>query len=335
MLPSGSDLFACRARVHVPSIRARAGRRHGRSATSAVVKLDSPKERRASQPLGGHQNYKKQLTELSTTLNFSDDVISSRSPQSIPYAKAKRRLRDIYRVEGFELEHLRPKVTEPVGRHDCRGQTKKHNCYLHISAEETPPVSRPDQRTHTSLLTKPPDENIEASRTVTSDVLETIPPSVAVLWEEQTLHRLSSETARRLVDDCPKPKERERLEGILDRAVPSLEQDGSGTISPHLGPIVEPPAVDNEAPKDFITELEGGARPVYQRGDSKRTTIVLDNNARFEKAVQRLYPQQPVDWCKTEAAPLTGKTLVRGYQKWVDMPQPAKVRASVRHISPY
>ena len=94
--------------------------------------------------------------------------------------------------------------------------------------------------------------------------------------------------------------------------------------------------MDTEAvspPKDFLAELMRGAHPVHQR-KGNGTTIVLDNTARFDKVLQSSYPQQPREWFEKDgtAHPL-GRTYVKGQQRWMNMPQPARVREALGRLN--
>ena len=308
--------------------------------------------------------FKRQLTELGNTLNFTDDVISSRSPQSVPYAKARVQLRSLYKPSDLDLGQRRMKATggRLVGRHDCRGEPRRHMpCYL-SDVEDAVPVTHHQRRRRGRLERSLTVPLVETSRSDVGggNLLESakvIQPSMSVRWEEQTLNRLSSGTARRLVAECTKARDRERLTAIVERrhevegkreqvkeeSPPSsdptsrtkkdseLQSDAS-----HMKqscPVEDP--LSHRLPemtplgRSFLTELQEGAVPVHQRrGDGR--TVVLDNNAHFDKVVQSTYPQQPRDWCKTETTDTAaGMTYVRGYLKWTDLPQRAKVSAHI------
>ena len=178
-----------------------------------------------------------------------------------------------------------------------------------------------------------------------------IPPSLSVQWEEQTLHRLSSATARRLVVGCPKARDRERMDTLLEKKPRNIEEatilgstkqrsfpqalekelgvasgpDLSGARLSGAMLLTKDKDVEDSPPKDFFAQLQGGARPVRQKKPDDGT-IVLDNDSRFIKVLQKAYPQEPRDWCETEASPDSGRRYVRGQKRWTDVPQAVKVR---------
>ena len=326
----------------------------GKDAVASTERVVSQDEHHPSS-----RAYKSRVTELSTALTFSEDVVSSRSPHCISYAAARRGVGGIFRAEGFEQE-LRRKTTdrEQVGRHNCRGESKKHTCNFYSPVDKLP--SRRERKPLRRVKSVPSriPESVSSSESDSGSVVHQrareVPASVSVRWEEQTLHRLSSATARRLVAACPRARDRERMDTLLERKHEKIEEARSTErrsffqVSEKLVPtrsgaepssaLILSPAegdegksLDDDSPprRDFSEQLRGGARPVRQKKLDDRT-IVLDNDARFVKALQRAYPQEPRDWCETEAAPDPGRRrYVRGQLRWTDMPQPVKVSGRI------
>ncbi len=374
MFRSGS-FFACGDGVHMPSIRTGAGRKHVRSFTVPAgagartrgERTRPPVSKQSSEEDKAHK-LNRRLTELSETFTFSDDVVCSRSPHSLSYAKARGRLSSIFRPEGLRPADLsRFRRLEPeAGRHHYKGEPRRHLCRIYDPSDETPPI--PQGRTkrrrrggegtkHVHLPTSPSQSKMDSSPShyrsearyhgnSAPEGMRIIPPSLSVLWEEDTLHRLSNETTRRLIDECPRAKERERLEGILEgkQKKPGkvvleksfLEPQRSmtiATVESEEGGREQSTQQQSHASEDttslttgdFLVALGEGARPIRQ-GKGGRT-IVLDNDARFEKVLQGSYPQQPVDWCRTEAEDGLGlgRSVVKGSMRWSGLPQPAKV----------
>ncbi len=364
----------------MPSIRTSFGGRHARSFTTPVHSAVQARvgEGSASGPSQGAKegvhSLKRRLTELSETLDFHDDVVCARSPLSLPYAKARGERSRIFRLDALQpAEFSRTKRLGPTaGRHYHRGEPKRHLCRLYEpedKAQLAPHARRRRRRErgeggreeHIGVQASRSDVKVDSSQSHCGSGahfrgnsypggMRTVPPSVSVLWEENTLCRLSDETARRLIDGCPRADERERLEDILDRKQgktapekPTLKQQHSMFETRKLrGDKRDDSSTSLETAqdaaslmtRDFLAALEEGARPIqWGRGGDGRT-IVLDNDARFEKVVQRVYPRRPVDWCRTEAeddvdAPRAGlglgRSVVKGSLRWTGLPQPAKV----------
>lgn len=367
----------------MPSIRTSTGGRHIRSVTTpadgstAIQSRGEPSEaRRSSQPSReGSRKLKRRLTELSETLSFSDDVVCTRSPHTLPYTKVKGRLNTIFQLDASKLElpgasTRYRRLEPPTSRLHYRGGPRRHLCRLHDPAEEGVPVPRGGRRRSGKLRKTGEEGQSIHLQTSTSDArmdslygtsryeprfhshscpegLRTVPPSVSVLWEEHTLCRLSDETARRFVEGHPRERDRERLGAILEQnrsrgdqharslePQPSMIADGNSKRDDVFELSQEQLQAGRDSSlvsRDFLTALEEGARPIHQRGGDTRT-VVLDSDARFEKDVQSVYPQQPMDWCRTEdvggAAPPTaglGRSVVKGGVRWTGLPRPAKV----------
>lgn len=298
-----------------------------------------------------HPSYKSRVTELSKTLTFSEDVVSSRSPHCISYAAARRGIGGIFRTVKLEQEPKRKTTTESFGRYNYRGEPKKHTCNFYGSVDEPPTyqhVRKPLRRVK-SVPSEIPESvsgisssEFDSGSAVVHHRAREVPASVSVRWEEETLHRLSSATARRLVSVCPRTRDRERMDALLEKKhgevrsterKPFLQASKQGPDADSSSALILPPAGDedknssDDSPprRDFLAQLQGGARPVRQKKPDSRT-IVLDNDAHFVKTLQRVYPQEPRDWCESEAVPGSGRRYVRGQLRWTDMPQPVKVR---------
>ena len=368
MLPvPGTDFFPCGTRVQMPTL-------HAAASVAPKESPDTPgKDTPSESRRGGldRPTLKRHVTEeLGRTLQFSHDVVSSRSPQAVSYAKAKGEMREMYRPSSLGVILAVPNtVSEPIGRHDCRGDAKKHSlCHLRApptKSREMPALPAPRRRSRSlpsktaddadwtpqahqlNLLSPCPSQHEAASSPRHSKM---VPASASVLWEEQTLQRLSSATARRLVEECPRARERARLEELLRRRwrTKGVEEDVHSPSSSHadtalqasrthspISPLSRSNRPSSPSPLKFTNELSSGARPVCQQRCSGRM-IILDNDTTFHKVLQRCYPQQPEEWCgvkgERDRATYGGKGCVRGQLRWTDFPQPVRVSWSVKLI---
>lgn len=317
------------------------------------VRSYMPKESRRSD----RQMLTRRMTvELGRTLQFSDDVVSSRSPQAVSYTKAKGEMGNIFRPDNLGFALTAPK--ESTSRRDWTLTNQHYPCHLRGSSAKTQSLQGAVQRCRSrSLPSKTYDSAGTEGRGIGQDhsflsprsswrecssmpqCSRMVPTSASVLWEEQTLHRLSSATARRLVEECPRARERERLERLLERrprdrvteksASVSLSSSNAGSVGATESTATSaiPDQSSSPPPVKFSDELRAGAKPVHQRGgDTGTSTIVLDSNVSFRKVLQKCYPQQPQEWSQEEdAAPLVGRSCVRGQLRWTDFPQPVKV----------
>ena len=319
----------------MPSVRTTAGKRSVRTDAST----ENHRTKRSS---GVSCSVKRQVSELSRTLVFSEEVVSDISPECVSYASVKGDMRTLFKPNSLGLG-MQKKTMECVGRHDCRGEPKRHlPCHLYQPRQEQAvPMHARDktfhmQRSHHEF----PGEHsryADGSGLVLQHAM-VVPPSKSLPWEEQTLQRLSTSTKTMLEAnrDAVAATDRERTMLSVGKSPPKAHRLeymwSSGEITLPQGPrphTQRPTDVDVvPQPKDFLTELKRGAHPVHQRkGDG--TSIVLDNAAHFNKVLQSSYPQQPREWYEMDtssAAPPMGRTYVRGQQRWMDMPQPARVR---------
>ena len=99
--------------------------------------------------------------------------------------------------------------------------------------------------------------------------------------------------------------------------------------SPYLQPLV---ALNNEdipvycslnnvfpssGARNYVRDLNAGAKPVHPSG--RGSIILLDNNTKYKKVLQKNYPQPPEIY-------LTAEDKSRRFGRWLDLPQPLKVR---------
>lgn len=365
MLPSpGTDLFPCGTRVHMPSLHSPASVGNSRPNRSTPggrtrVRSHTPKESRRSGISDRQMLARRTTVELGRSLQFSDDVVSSRSPQTISYAKSKGEMENIFRPDnlGFTLTTA-PK--ESISRRDWSLTNKHYPCHLRGSSTRVQDQQRVEHRCRSRSLPGKPSDAAGSTegwgvgqdhsflsprcswreRSTVPRSSKTVPISASVLWEEQTLHRLSSATARRLVKECPRARERERLERLLERrpldgaaqksAPVSLSSSNAASLDAAEPILATPPRPDQASssppPVSFSDELRAGAKPVHRLGGDAGT-IVLDSNVSFRKVLQQCYPQQPGEWSGGGggAPPLLGRSCVRGQLRWTDFPQPVKV----------
>lgn len=77
-------------------------------------------------------------------------------------------------------------------------------------------------------------------------------------------------------------------------------------------------------PKNFMEQLERGAKPFYLRG--RESMILLDNNTMFRKVLQSRYPPHPGEY-QVARPPDVGRPLAvrKGHKRWLDLPKPIEV----------
>lgn len=322
MLQSGPELYSCTARVHAPALTPPKTVRFCNIAHGGNTGLDRVGIG-ASSHSRDHAVPSPDVSELRTTLKFDDEVVISRCPQSVSYKKALELDFGAFRPSGER------KDGRPLGRHNCRGELKRHvPCHLRsqslpadVKAMATEP--RPSLR---ALEEKP---TVTANVSVVSFRLKTLPATASEEWEARTLQRLSSETARRL----------RRAGRLQNPAPPSPLAEPSAAFR---GPSTSQdrqrvtPSRDVESPKDresvsstsptgnrFVAEFLSGALPVH-RPRCTDTTILLDNQSKFEKVLQDKFPLQPQEWCPSGTVPRVVKKYTKGVQRWTSLPQPTE-----------
>lgn len=86
----------------------------------------------------------------------------------------------------------------------------------------------------------------------------------------------------------------------------------------------EPTLLASPEPKNFMEQLERGAKPFHVRG--RESTILLDNNTMFKKVLQPRYPQPPDEYQVAKTPPVGRPLAVRkGHKRWLDLPKPVEV----------
>ena len=341
MISSGSDFFAVGYKVRMPNIQHRSGSVN----SSGTPARPSPRKTSCAARSQSH-NAGRDINELSKILSFSDDVVSHRSPNSVTYTKAKEGAHSLFKVSDLDVHigsHLK-KSRGDVGRHDCRGELKRHiPCHLQLEERICAP------RLDTTLLKVPAGSLIKRDHSALqrnshgqSDYnlflgrVKSVAPSSSIPWQEQTLTKVSSSTARHLIglpstdslDDNHRQLSHKKSSRQFKRAITQSNEDEREASCSDTDEL---PQTNN-----FMKELETGAKPVHQmKGDGN--TIVLTNDARFNKVLQPSYPHPPSHWHVSEdskpvttAATITTEgsdedNCVIGYQRWSDFPQRAKV----------
>eukprot|EP00731_Ephydatia_muelleri_P016584 Em0009g1008a len=261
------------------------------------------------------------VTELCRTLKFDDEVVLSRCPQSIGYKKALE-----MDLHGASRLSERKGRLRPLGRHNCRGDLKRHvPCHprsqsLPVDVKLVTTAPRP------SFLHTPEGKaTLTANPSVASVRPDVFHATASEEWEAKTLLRLSSATAQRLgglqgpappppsaATFTPAPTSRERRE-----AAPSLADEKS------KGQLQQPASTPATSTR-FLVEFLSGALPIH-RPHCTDTTILLDNKSKFEKVLQEKFPQEPHEWCSdTCAVPCVARKYTRGVQRWTSLPQPAE-----------
>ena len=337
MISSGSDFFACGYKVRMPNIQNRAG--SGRSGEAS-----RPSPRKNGHSFRHHSvDSGKQVNELSKLLSFSDDVVSHRSPQSVTYIKAKENSRSLFRPDDLDIgigSHLR-KTRGVVGRHDCRGEPKRHiPCHLQSDDNSGPPVSGQfyttgQMKQDLSFERSSQDQVRGKEEDIFLGRVKSVPSSKSVPWREQTLKKVSSSTAKHLTGQPSSDSLDDNHRQLSYRQSRQLRHVSTDDKLERTV-VLCGDSDDLPPPKNFIKELKMGAKPVHQlKGDGN--TIILTNNACFNKVLQPSYPQHPSQWHDSSKAETTAAVeednCARGYRRWLDFPQRAKVHVLYTHCT--
>ena len=348
MISSGSDFFPVGYKVRMPTVH---NRRTGSSSGSVSAPTkSSPRKPIHSVRAHSHNLAGREVNELSRVLTFSDDAVSHISPRLVSYNKAKEGSRSLFKVKDLDVDigsHVK-KAKGLVGRHDCRGELKRHHpCHLQVSEHIDPqPSSRwaaaiPVKRNR-SFQNSSGDQVHDREGEFFFGRVRSVAPSTSIPWQDQTLTKVSSTTARHLVglpssdnvDDDKKRQVSHRRSHHLHVHVDPTSATDTVTIDRDTGGEQETGSCHSDllqATKDFVKELKGGSKPVHQlNGDGN--TIVLSNDARFSKVLQPSYPHSPSQWqaqsLRTEARGEEEEedNCVIGYRRWSDFPKRAKVQ---------
>ena len=253
--------------------------------------------------------------ELKRTLTFSEDVISSISPQALSYQQARERLARVLRPAQVT------RLGRDVGRHNCRGDARRHPLCLLPPAvvHEDRERSKPHRPLPPSQHQLPPSTSSTSHGNVASHPsnmlyrrIVTVPANKSVQWKEQALEKISSSTATRFRGGQREGREvREEVEEETVEVSEGVKDGGE---------------VEGDRRRvDYMACLERGARSVWTRG--RRDVISLDNDTTFTKVLQSSYPQSHTEWCEGEEGEEEGEreSLVRGGRRWTALPRPAPV----------
>lgn len=323
MLQGRSELYSCAAKVHTPALRTQMDAKAHDSVRGGNTQQ---KHMCTFTPYREHAAPSLDVSELCRTLKFDDEVVLSRCPQSIGYKKALE-----MNLHGA-LHLSERKDKRPLGRHNCRGELKRH-VPCQPRSQSLPVDVKLDTTAQKRSFLRTPEGGKPTSTanpsvaSVHSDVFQA---AASEEWEAKTLLRLSSATARRLArgglpgaepaatfTPAPAPTSRERRE-----AVPSLADENS------KGQLQQP-ASTSATSNRFLAEFLSGALPVHRPRCTDKT-IVLDNKSKFKKVLQDKFPQEPYEWCTDSscAVPCVARKYTKGVQRWTSLPQPAEVRTS-------
>ena len=334
------QLFPCSERVQVPSPGVSSARTKSFStneySSGSLFSCNYPpftpparKRRHNRFRSEGARRTNRQITELGSQLSFRKDVVLSQCPEAITYQEAKQHMRQLCRAEWLPQERknygVRFNVVD-VGRHDVRGTLKMHKPCL-------PPLHIPHHVKHPLPPIRTIMSPYQQSLMAESDIYSTGSAKdwIRRMWEKAVLFGVSQSTARGFVSNA-KGIDKQRLSETLNQ----LEENGLDDIDTvgtddegdqQLDEAVEKGTV-SVAPS-FLFELQQGATIVHQREKRREETVLLSNNARFEKVLQPSYPQVPQEWLSTRKSQ-DGKEVedkvVRGQQRWVALPKRAQVR---------
>ena len=259
------DLYACGAGVHVPSIRVNEdGNRRSARHVTASSRSEPPRRRRTVVAGIDGILLRSQVGELRRSLTFTEDVVSSRSPHSVSYRQALRKLGDVF------LPTLPPDATHERDRRPRNRRvvvdTKRHLCYLHGPPSVQSSTNNEHYRPSEPALLKSASSSVHHVSSHPSGMLyrklRTVPVAKSVQWEERLLGGVTSSTAVRLGGGRREEEvEREEEEEVNEAEV---EEE------------------DEERREDNYTVCLGkGAKPIWRRG--KGDFILLDNNNTFTK----------------------------------------------------
>ena len=340
MISSGSDFFAVGYKVRMPNIQHRSGSVSSNSAPVRPLPRKTNFAARSQSHTAGRDD-----SELGKILSFSDDVVSHRSPNSVTYTKAKEGAHSLFKTSDLDIHigsHLK-RSRGVIGRHDCRGEPKRHiPCHLHLEEPIcVPQLGTTSLKVSTGSVIKRDHSALQRNTYELSHEnlflgkVKSVVPSSSVPWQEQTLTKVSSSTARHLIG----PPSTDSLDNDHRQLSHKTSQQSKLTVTESNEDEREAycgGTDDLPQPNNFVKELQTGAKPVHQmKGDGN--TIVLTNNARFNKVLQPSYPHPPSHWhvaedSKAEATSATNSTggadennFVIGYQRWSDFPERAKV----------
>ena len=341
MISSGSDFFACGYKVRMPNIQNQV--EGGRTNTPSTAR-PSPSKNMLSTRSQVHDSGRR-VNELGKLLSFTDDVVSHRSPRSISYTKARESTRSLFKPEELDVgigTHLR-KTRGVVGRHDCRGEPKRHiPCHLQLD-DHSPLLGTHTQYGTTGQMKRDfihernSHDQLHVEDGYFLGRVRSVAPSKSIPWHEQTLKKVSSSTARHLTGQPSTDSLDDNLKRFSHRRLRQSRHaisnpDFDGGMEDTCGPCTD----DLPQPRNFIKELQAGAKPVHQRM-SDGCTILLSNNARFNKVLQSSYPHSPSQWqegsnAETYTVTMSGggveEAHVIGYRRWSDFPQRAKVNGT-------
>ena len=310
-----NDLYVCRDRVHIPSIKVTTGaktqRKSGSEAADSVQSTtprtpDSQSGSRARRrhTVGDAQgSLRTHLGELGKTLTFSEDVVSSRSPHSVSYRQARCSLARVFHhvTAGEDSRRRRGQLSElagDVGRHSCRGEPKRH-ALCHLREAQTA-AGHQDRGGGWRQFGGP--HRIQSVPNAASVPCASRVPSLPSNMHHGNIPSYPSNMLYRGVRVVPASKsipwEKEALGRLSSSTAVRLgrERQGGGREDAVHDPEVrgqpslshreenEPEQEESvHMTQDYITSLEQGAKPVFL-GSGGENVIVLDNDTTFEKA---------------------------------------------------
>ena len=310
------------------------------------------------------------LKKVSTGLVFNEDVLQDRAPHTLPYSEGN--LHEVFRhgglfhakanAEGLGGRHDPRGVVKRHALCHLKGPRKlkpmRRSRTTPADAEKLIPTPK------IKVVQSSPDTTLSkvAERHEWDEyVLACLSHSTAkwIINEQSSgsdKERLNSFFENRM----KATEEKSAVDDGLAEVVPEETKQSSAkkkqkelkdkksqqSLEVHYTPsFTLSPAVGNkkfETDNIFQQELLGGAQPVPSKKPSESSYVVLDTNdkLKFQKQLQENYPQGSKVWYsskgvsdRSKAKPQKKpKKLVKGLQRWKDLPVVAQVRCKIINI---
>ena len=309
------------------------------------------------------------LKKVSTGLVFNEDVLQDRAPHTLPYSEDN--LHEVFRrgglfhakanAEGLGGRHDPRGIVKRHALCHLKGPRLKP-----LRRSKTTPADAE------KLIPTPKIKAVQSSTDTTPSkvaerhewdeyVLACLSHSTAKWIINEQSSGCDKERLNSFFENRMKAKEeKSAADAGLAEVVPEETKQSSAkkkhkelkdkksqqSLDVHYTPsFTLSPAVGNkkfETDNIFQQELLGGAQPVPSKKPSESSYVVLDTNdkLKFQKQLQENYPQGSKVWYsskgvsdRTKAKPQKKpKKLVKGLQRWKDLPVVAQVRCKIISI---